>query len=82
MRFNRAVVLLSFAFLWKVSLVAQEPVAEPAGTQVATEQTSAASANADALRKAAQNPIANLVSVPVQNNNNFGTSPEPSTCER
>ena len=29
----------------------------------------------EALRKAAQNPIASLISVPVQNNSNFGVSP-------
>jgi hypothetical protein len=57
-------------------LMAQDttPVA-PEGTQVATEETPAAAANADALRKAAQNPVASLISVPVQNNNNFGIDP-------
>lgn len=53
-------------------LAAQDtPIGVP-GTEVATEETPAAAANADALRKAAQNPIASLISVPVQNNNNFG----------
>jgi hypothetical protein len=48
---------------------------DPEGTQVATEQTPAAAANAEALRKAAQNPVASLISVPIQNNNNGGIDP-------
>jgi hypothetical protein len=35
--------------------------------------------NADALRKAAQNPVASLISVPIQNNNNFNISPGDRT---
>jgi hypothetical protein len=59
-----------------VPLMAQDtPIGVP-GTQVATEETPAAATNADALRKAAQNPIASLISVPVQNNNNFGIGPD------
>jgi hypothetical protein len=38
------------------------------------EDKPAAAENADALRKAAQNPVASLVSVPIQNNNNFSIS--------
>jgi hypothetical protein len=52
-----------------------QPLSAP-GTQVATDTTPAASENSDALRKAAQNPIASLISVPVQNNNNFGIGPD------
>jgi hypothetical protein len=48
---------------------------EPEGTEVATQDTPAAAANADALRKAAQNPVASLISVPVQNNFNGGIDP-------
>ena len=68
--------LFSFPLL-AAPLFAQEdsPVGAP-GTQVATEQTPAAAANSDALRKAAQNPVASLISVPVQNNNNFGVGPD------
>ncbi len=44
----------------------QPPAEEPeADTSAATE----------ALQKATQNPVASLVSVPVQNNNNFGVNP-------
>jgi hypothetical protein len=52
----------------------EAPVA-PEGTQVATEQTAASATNTDALRKATQNPVASLISVPVQNNSNFGVNP-------
>ena len=33
------------------------------------------SASTEALQKATQNPVASLISVPVQNNNNFGINP-------
>jgi hypothetical protein len=67
---------LVFFLLLTVPLMAQEqtPV-DVTGTQVATEQTPAAAANTDALRKAAQNPVASLISVPIQNNDNTGISP-------
>ena len=63
-------------FLLTGQLMAQEnaPV-DVTGTQVATEQTPAAATNSDALRKAAQNPIASLISVPVQNIDNFNIQP-------
>jgi len=75
-------MFLSLA-LASISALAQQskpPVPEeapiaPEGTQVATEQTPAAATNADALRKATQNPVASLISVPVQNNSNFGVDP-------
>jgi hypothetical protein len=62
--------------LCTVPLVAQDTPVDTAGTQVATEQTPAASANTNALQKAVQNPVASLISVPVQNNNNFGIGPD------
>lgn len=67
-------------FACAVAQQTKPPAAEPApiapeGTQVATEQTPAAAASADALRKATQNPVASLISVPIQNNSNFGVSP-------
>lgn len=66
-------------FLFLAPMVAQDtPIGAP-GTEVATQVTPAAAANTDALRKAAQNPIANLISVPVQNNNNFGIAPDSRT---
>jgi hypothetical protein len=36
-------------------------------------------AGAEALQKATQNPVASLISVPIQNNNNFGISPGDRT---
>jgi hypothetical protein len=59
--------------MFVVGLVAQDTPTGTPGTQVATEETPAA--NSDALRKAAQNPVASLISVPVQNNNNGGIDP-------
>ncbi|HEY6384384.1 MAG TPA: hypothetical protein VIX91_01740 [Candidatus Acidoferrum sp.] len=75
MRSNRPLLAVA-AFLFSTApLFAQDAPVGPEGTQVATEQTPAAAANADALRKAAQNPVASLISVPIQNNNNFGINP-------
>ena len=53
----------------------QDAPVGPAGTSVATEATPASAAGAEALRKAAQNPIASLISVPVQPTWNFGIGP-------
>jgi hypothetical protein len=62
-----------------VPLFAQDTPVAPEGTQVATEETPAAATNTDALRKAAQNPVASLISVPVQNNSNFNVGPDNRT---
>jgi hypothetical protein len=76
MKRNSGLLKLAAFLLSTIPLAAQDTAVEPEGTQVATEQTPAAASNADALRKAAQNPIASLISVPVQNNNNFGIGPD------
>ena len=60
-------------------LVAQDTPIGPEGTQVATEQTPAAAVNTVTLRKAAQNPVASLISVPVQDNFNGGIPPGDTT---
>ena len=71
---------LATLVLLTVPLMAQEqPPVDVTGTQVATEQTPAAATNSDALRKAAQNPIASLISVPVQNIDNFDIGPANRT---
>src|ERR1022692_3366390 len=57
----------------------QDTPVDVKGTQVATEETPAAASNADELRKAAQNPIASLISVPFQENFNFGIGPADRT---
>jgi hypothetical protein len=60
-------------------LMAQDTPVGPEGTSVATQATPAAAVNADALRNAAQNPVASLISVPLQDNFNFGTGPADRT---
>jgi len=72
--------LLIFIFaIITPTLVAQETPVGPAGTQVATDKTPAAAENSESLRKAAQNPVASLISVPVQENLNFGIQPGDRT---
>jgi hypothetical protein len=67
-----AILLLSAALL-----VAQDKPMGATETQVAT--TPAAADNTAALQKATQNPIASLISVPIQNNSNFGIGPNDRT---
>jgi hypothetical protein len=77
---NRSSLALAVFVLLTVPVMAQEqPPVDVTGTQVATEQTPAAATNSDALRKAAQNPIASLISVPVQNIDNFNIGPADRT---
>jgi hypothetical protein len=77
--FRRGSLPLAAFLLSTVALVAQDtPVGVP-GTQVATEETPAAATNTDALRNAAQNPVASLISVPIQPNFNFGIGPSDRT---
>ena len=59
--------------------LAQDSPVGPEGTSVATEATPAAAPNAEELRKAAQNPIASLISVPIQPTWNFGIGPVDRT---
>jgi hypothetical protein len=60
-------------------LFAQDTPVGPEGTQVATQETPAAATNGDELRKEAQNPVASLISVPLQENFNFGIEPADRT---
>ena len=60
-------------------LFAQDAPVGATGTEVATEETPAAATNSEELRKAAQNPIASLISVPFQENLNFGIGPADRT---
>jgi hypothetical protein len=57
----------------------QDTPVDVQGAQVATDATPAAAANADELRKEAQNPIASLISVPLQENFNFDIGPADRT---
>jgi hypothetical protein len=76
MRSNSALLALAGFLLSTWSLAGQDtPIGVPA-TQIVSEETPAAAANTDALRKAVQNPIASLISVPVQNNSNFNVGPD------
>lgn len=61
------------------SLLAQDTPVGPEGTQVGTEETPAAAVNAEELRKESQNPVASLISVPIQENFNFGNEPGDRT---
>jgi hypothetical protein len=71
-----ALLALSLIILLSaLALLAQDTPVGPEGTSVATEATPAAAVNSDALRNAAQNPVASLISVPVQENWNFGIQP-------
>jgi len=71
-----ALLALSLIILLSaLALPAQDTPVGPEGTSVATEATPAAAVNTDALRNAAQNPVASLISVPVQENWNFGIQP-------
>jgi len=63
MRNNRSCLTWAFLLFSTSPLVARDtPIGTP-GTEVATEDTPAAATNTDALRKAAQNPVASLISV-------------------
>ena len=79
MRCIRSPLVLVVLFLSTVPLFAQDTPVGAEGTQVATDKTPAAATNSDALRKAAQNPVASLISVPFQNNNNFNIGPYERT---
>lgn len=71
---RRLAMLVVLLFL-APPLVAQERPVAAEGTQVAAEETPPAAVNADALRKAVQDPLANLIRVPLQDNSNFGVGP-------
>jgi hypothetical protein len=72
---HRSLLILTCLLLCTGALTAQDtPIGVP-GTEVATEETPAAATNTDALRKAAQNPVASLISVPLQENWNFNIGP-------
>jgi hypothetical protein len=74
-----AVGSLAVFLLSALPLFAQDTPVGPEGTSVATEVTPAAAVNTDALRNAAQNPVASLISVPIQENFNFNNGPADRT---
>ncbi len=87
---QRTVVLLSFllfSFVPAAKSQDQSTATPPVATNVTDEKPKAAAApkadeaeagtneSTEALQKATQNPVASLISVPVQNNLNFGVNP-------
>jgi hypothetical protein len=70
---------LTVFLLSTMPLFAQDTPVGPEGTQVAAQETPAAAANAEELRKEAQNPVASLISVPIQDNFNFNNGPADRT---
>jgi hypothetical protein len=73
------VVLLLCAGRLAAQDKSQDAPIDAKGIQEGTQDTPAAAASSDALRKAVQNPIASLISVPVQDNSNFGIEPGDRT---
>ena len=70
--------LLSLFLLLPCARVSAQQSPPPSGnkTQVSAVDQDPEQANpTDALQKATQNPVANLISVPLQNNTNFGIGP-------
>ena len=61
------VIVAFFLATYVVGLQAQQ--------QVAATQSAPADKSTEDLAKATQNPVANMISVPVQNNDNFGIGP-------
>ncbi len=63
------------SFFLTSSVVAQDAAAQPATQNAKSEPAAPGQGEGDALRKAAQNPVASLISVPFQNNLNVGIGP-------
>lgn len=81
MRRDPVLLALLVFLLFAAPLVAQDqgqdksrPV-DPKGSVVGTQDTPSAATSSDELRKAIQNPVANLISFPLENNSNFGVGP-------
>lgn len=65
--------LVTFSFISVVPTYGQN--ASDTGQKAATGAASGDESQAEALQKAVQNPVASLISVPLQNNTNFGIGP-------
>jgi hypothetical protein len=79
-RFTFSLCFLCYLFVFAGSISGQDSAATPS-VQAPDKTPTAAPAGGDgeALRKASQNPIASLISVPLQNNTNFGIQPGSRT---
>jgi hypothetical protein len=78
--FRRLASVSLFLLLYCVFAGAQQNpagVPDKSGSEIVATDTDVGkeSASAEALQKATQNPVANLISVPIQNNDNFGIGP-------
>jgi len=62
-------------FLTAIASVALAQIALPTSQAQPPEQEKPTAENAGELQKATQNPVASLISVPIQNNTNFGIGP-------
>src|SRR5215468_3473799 len=80
---DRMANLMAIATLLAGStLPAQENTAVASGTIQAdssSDSRGGAASSTEALQKATQNPVANLISVPLQDNMNFGVGPYNGT---
>ena len=70
-----ALRVLVIVLLAAFPILGQDTPVGAEGTSVATQATPAAASNAEELRKQSQNPIASLISVPLQDNWDFGIGP-------
>jgi hypothetical protein len=66
-------------FLFVATLSGQGQSPAPDAQSADNKQAAPTGGSGDELRKAAQNPIASLISVPLQNNTNFGIQPGERT---
>lgn len=69
-------VCLGWWFMHESSASAQSNGGQHAAPNTKSQAATDGQASGDALRKAAQNPIASMISVPFQNNANFGVQPD------
>ena len=73
---SRAALFLSILILVLAPVArAQEKTNSGNGQSKEEEAEANTGASTEALQKATQNPVASLISVPVQNNSNFGVNP-------
>ncbi len=72
-------ILLLFLCAVGTIAFAQNTAAQPATQSAQSAPAAGGQDEGDALRKAAQNPIASMISVPFQNNFNFGLAPGDRT---
>jgi hypothetical protein len=69
------VLFLILGFIFLPALRGQESQQKAEAQPVSKEQTAPAESHDNSLQKASQNPVANLISFPLQDNTNFGIGP-------